>query len=368
MAEKKIAAPIIPDAFIAQQKAKGEELRDKQSRPRFAGTEPPFSSGQNVLLHALLGLQAGTKAGIQTSPLQSPLVSLLAGLGAGAKVPGAVEEMGIEKLGNRPVDEISPALVQEFPELQGVPLSLVHKISPLLSRQADIKSRFALLREKATQAHGRGELSPQARKLLSEISGVPEDELIGLSGIEAQRLGLTPRPLAGDQLKLLENVRQGMGNISDALPIIDSSDALTFKLAAIQGVKGDAVRIGNTNAQAINRLLSSASDILTRLRTGAALNQNEEKYYGNLLNNILRDPAQNRQSISELYEFFQRAEQEIQAGQRGPGSKLLKQSREAKKDSAPSASTQPVEKPIALSGDKAKRLAELRAKLGGGKP
>lgn len=151
MAEKKIAAPFIPDSSISSKQALGRELQDKQSKPRFAGTEP-FTGGQNMLLSALLGLQAGTKAGIQTAPLQSPIVSLLAGLGAGASVPGQVDEMRMQKIENMAVDEVSPALVERFPELAGVPLSLINKIAPLLKRHDGFEQQLALIQARGDQS------------------------------------------------------------------------------------------------------------------------------------------------------------------------------------------------------------------------
>lgn len=327
--------PVIPDSYITNQGKRGIEIRDEQAKPRLAAAEP-FTPGQNTLLSALLGLQAGTKAAAQTSQLQSPFVGLLAGLGASAQVPGQVEEMGIEKIGNRPVDEVSPILVQEFPELSGVPLSLVHKISPLLSRQADIKSKFAMLRERASQAHGRGDLSPQARKLLSEISGIPENELIGLSGIEAQRLGITPRALSGEQEKVYQNISQGANDLERALDLFDKVDTTTRKAAAVSGIKGKALRgvTMNEQAQELSRLVDNASDVLTRQRTGAALNNYEVDYYTGLLNDWRRSDGENRKALVDFLQFYRKVMSEIESGQRGSGTRVLQRERGRQENAA----------------------------------
>lgn len=147
MAEKKIAAPTIPDSFISQQATRGEELRDKQSKPRFSGTEP-FSQPQNMLLHALLGLQAGTKAATQTSQLQSPLVGLLAGLGAGASVPGEVDAMRLQAMDANPFETVAPGIAQKY-NLAGVPTSYAMKLIPFIQRgEAQDKSlTLAMLKE-----------------------------------------------------------------------------------------------------------------------------------------------------------------------------------------------------------------------------
>lgn len=339
MAEKKIAAPIIPDAFIAQQATRGEELRDKQSKPRFAGTEPPFSSGQNVLLHALLGLQAGTKAGLQTSPLQSPLVSLLAGLGAGAGVPGAVEEMGIEKIGNRPVDEVSPDLVKAYPQLQGVPLSLVHKLTPLIqshdrsNRAAQAFANNAALRIELQRA------SPSLRRILAEQMGVDPSELSGLKSTEASNLTRATgvgRPLTAEVIKLKNNAEDGIININNALELFDRVDDTTLKQAAVGGLWGKVGRMGNEDAQQLNKYLSQASDVITRLRTGAALNANEERYYGGIINDFFAGRDVNRRQILELQRFFEGVVQDIEEGRRA-----YKPSSDSKADAKPAAKADP---------------------------
>lgn len=331
------------DSYINSQAAQGQKTYEKQryGRPRFGF--PNISQDQvdrDRLLNALLGASAGAQA---ANTAAHPLAALAMGLGGGISASQAGDmraqrqkvQQGLqeEQLNLTPVGQAAPGMVGALRNKYGmdvseIPLGQFQKFSGLLQHSQDLEKQMLLIRARAQQRGG--ELTPQARKLLAEITGLDESELKGITGSEAQKLGLTPRPLTEGMTKLLGNVRQGVANIGEAMPLIESADSVTFKLAAIQGMKGDVLRIRNPDAQRINRLLSNASDVLTRLRTGAALNRDEEVYYGKLLNNVLRSPEENKASIVELYNFFDRAEREIEAGQRGPGAKILKSGREDK--------------------------------------
>ena len=335
------------DDFINSQAEMGQKTYEKQryGRPQFGF--PDISQDQvdrSRLLNVLLGAGAGVRA---SEGAAHPLAAIALGLGGGIQTghnaqaqqqaamiqrQKAEAQAAEDQLNMTPVGQVSPGMAKALKEKYGmdisdIPMGQFQKFSGLLQHSQDLENKMALIQARATQAASRGAMSPEARKLLSEISGIPEDQLPSKIS-EATGLGLTPKPMSTEMLKTASNIADGASDLRRAIEIYDRVDDKTRKLAAVKGVTGRAVRIANEDAQALNRLVGNAADVLTRQRTGAGLNQNEEAYYGNLLNDFYRSGGQNREALVNFLAFYDKIQTEIQSGQRGPGTHLLQRGRQ----------------------------------------
>ena len=147
--------PVSPWArgYFEEQSRLGKEYG---SRPRGALRPPrPARGVPDAITNALLGIQAGIQGSQGVNQLGSPLLSALAGASAAASAPraqdiqaqreAALAQARVQALDAIPVDEVSPGLVERFPELQGLPLGAVNKLAPMLQRQEQLEQTLAML-------------------------------------------------------------------------------------------------------------------------------------------------------------------------------------------------------------------------------
>lgn len=124
------------------------------------------------------------------------------------------------------------------------------------------------------------------------------------------------RPLSAEAAKNIENARSGIRAIDDMLAELKINPLVYIKAGAPGGELYSAIE-KDENAQRYNRAKAEVIDVITRLRTGAALNQDEQKTYTKLVTSILRSPTVTVESIKKVRQFFSGLEKRIQSGKRG---------------------------------------------------
>ena len=149
MAEE-TSVPRFPEDGIlsAQTTAAKAQKSQMTGKPRFSFPGIAASpSTRDQLLQALMGFSSGGQAALQASNLGDPLVSFLAGFGGAAQGfqqgGQAIQQAQLAQIENIPLTEQDfPGLAQKFPELIGIPLGMVQKIAPAVSRTEAIENQL----------------------------------------------------------------------------------------------------------------------------------------------------------------------------------------------------------------------------------
>jgi hypothetical protein len=210
MADKP-AAPQIADSAINAQAAEGLRMfkLQREGAPRvFNPVAPVGGQGwKDALITGLLGLQAGTQAATSSSKYGDPTVGLLAGLGAGASVPGMMDEMRMKQLEATPVDQVSPGLVESYPELRGIPLGMVHKLAPLLGRLHGYESQISMAKFKSGLQDDRNNVSAEEAKLYEKTFKIPAEMFAGKDKqiVKDQVAGFKPFQKQAEAIMQAEN-------------------------------------------------------------------------------------------------------------------------------------------------------------------
>jgi hypothetical protein len=333
--------PQFSDSRAEEQTQIGARLLRQQSegRPRFSF--PDISgrpSVRNTLLNALIGAQQGSTAALDAARLGDPTAAALAGAlggfaGAAQRPAEQLEQQMLQRqaqlqmaeLELTPIEQISPAIVARFPFLEGTPMGMVNRISPLVTaseRTLAAKEAFnqnAALRRELEQA------SPAVRAFVEaslELAPGTIQKAGGLKKGEVGSLLAAQKPLSAEILKVKTNVDDGTKSLESALKIFDRASESTRKKSAVGGIAGRALRIGDEDAQELNRLVSVATDVITRQRTGAALNEAEQEFYSSLVNDVTRTSGQNRKAMEDLLLFYRKVSTQIEDGRRRPGQKF----------------------------------------------
>lgn len=133
-------------------------------------------------------------------------------------------------------------------------------------------------------------------------------QITATKGLEIQRAG-TP---AAEQLANIQSGRDALDRI-DA--VLSGPGATTKKLLAstefTSGFSEEAQKLRDDALEAI--------DVLTRARTGAALNENEQRLYQTRLLGLFRRPATIRFTIANLRKLYDTNEALLRSGRRLPG-------------------------------------------------
>lgn len=113
------------------------------------------------------------------------------------------------------------------------------------------------------------------------------------------------------------NLSSGIDSIGEMRRILNSGAGKRAKLKA--GSMGSSIwSIGDTEAQKLAKAAGEAADVLTRARTGAALNKDEQTYYGRLFINSL-DTAESTEAGMQRYEKLFKDTQDLMKGGRNIG-------------------------------------------------
>ena len=157
--------------------------------------------------------------------------------------------------------------------------------------------------------------------------------------------------VSAETAKLIENAQSGLRALDDMEASI-GEDPSVYRYAA-GGQLGASLK--GTAGQKYLTSKKIAADIVTRLRTGAALNAEEQKFYDSLSPGILDTPDSARFKVKQMRDFYSGIVKRLQAGDFQAASRPGEGGA-----GAPSGA------PVSLTGDKAKRLEELRAKKAAG--
>lgn len=342
------------DSYINAQSEKGQKdfERQRYGRPRFQF--PDVSQEQtdrNRLLNVLMGMGQGAQA---AQGAAGPFAAF--GMGIGGGIQGARTAMAQqdaaqlakttqeqtamlnegkiaeEMLNQTPIGQVSPQITQFILDkhkidISQMPMKYAKDYISLVQKEDDLEKQLAVIKAKQ-EGGSAGDMSPQALRIASRLTGIPENEL-PRKRAELAALGLSPKPLTGETLKTYNNISDGALDLRQALDVYDKLTPEQIKLASIQGTKGKVFRALDEDAQKLNRLVANAADILSRQRTGAAINTNEERYYGALLNDFYSSKGQNRESLAKFLAFYEKVQGEMELGMRGPGVVILNKQRMA---------------------------------------
>lgn len=361
-------------ALIQAEQDKGKGLLNATPTPRPYFTPSP--SLRNRVQAALGAFGQGVQASQgfnrgQAAP--DAFGSFLAGATGGLGAPSAQDiaaaeakrnaEVQMAQLESTPIDDVSPDLVATHPELKGIPLGMINKLAPFIQR-ADKATRVISRPMAENIAKAQSWMTPQQQaELANRISGMDvedarlmipaeprreqndttltdqEQNAIGksmrgeklsqadLKGLRPQvlaQLSLKPIPLSAESAKASANALSGIQQINVALNVLKGGKSGKMDIFAANmkpGWLGDtaASMFGSEKAQTLRTAVKEAGDVITRLRTGAALNTQEEKYYGNLLLGFMRGDEGNINSLTVVQNFLKNVENQVRNGRRIPG-------------------------------------------------
>jgi hypothetical protein len=180
--------------FLSDSEIDGQGVEAQRLAKQDAATKrifPAFARSKDNrarLLNALLGIQAGQAAAQQSVALGDPFGAAIAGFAAQAGAPtaeriaaqreaeAAQQQMAVFE--SQPVESISPALVEKFPELQGLPLGVVSKLAPALQRSESLEQQLMI----AMRKMGLDANSNERDRITRELLDI-QDELGGMKGL-----------------------------------------------------------------------------------------------------------------------------------------------------------------------------------------
>lgn len=193
----------------------------------------------------------------------------------------------------------------------------------------------ALLREKVrlkpgpfgTQSALRSGFARE-EELISLFPEIPRDQLYTppVSEVSHRRLvkaqnlqGIAPKSLTPEQVKVIGNVDQGVQAIDRMLLLLEKRPEIFRKGSFDWNLLNKIATAGDVEAQAFVRDRYIVSDVITRLRTGAALNQQEQEFYPGLISTIFSSEEIVPENLNILKDFYTQVSYEIKAGIRIPG-------------------------------------------------
>lgn len=175
-----------PEQF-KQAQAQGIEVRDnpRSVLPPLAGWGQAKPETRDFIVSGLMGLQNSLRASQEAAAYGDPFGAALAGIAGSVNQPGAQNlatqrqqqqmqlqqqqrQAQMEQLESTPVDLVSPGLVAKHPELKGLPLGMINKIAPILSRQDSMEQQLAMFLAREQGANARQERAIEAGKEKSQ--------------------------------------------------------------------------------------------------------------------------------------------------------------------------------------------------------
>lgn len=328
------------DSFISEQVAQGQKTYDKQryGKPQFGF--PDVSNEQvsrDRLLSVLLGASAGANA---AGNAQHPLAAIAMGLGGGIgsqnqladlQAHRQAQEMQLrnQQLDLTPLGEISPGLSEKLRmdygmDVSNMPLGHFKQISPLLQGQVKAQEATKMFLASTEAKKLFATASPEAQLVLEKLVD-PEGKLpVGWSK-NFKTSELSPmisavnakgqRQMPAAVIELQANTKEGIKSIDRAMELFKTATPQE-RLAAMSGDGriANAARTLSPVSQELNNNLKAATDVITRIRTGAALNKEEQVFYDNLVASFWRSGAQNEASMQKLKSFFQDVQNNINSG------------------------------------------------------
>lgn len=220
-----------PQGHFTRESERGVDIKKNPASlmPKLPRIEPQT---RDYLLSALMGLRSGLTESREAARLGDPLTAALAGISGAAAAPGAQalaqarqqqeSQARLAALEALPVEQVSPSIVEKHPELAGVPLGLIHKIAPILERQALLEQRAAMA---DFLEAGRNERAQRERESRKEVAGIKKEEKdLGLV-VPGYELSGEIRPTS----KEAQDLRSGVAAVGDFVSGTDRLIALIKK-------------------------------------------------------------------------------------------------------------------------------------------
>lgn len=146
------------ESEINSAQSEGERLRERafSGKPRFGYPDLAGSvETRDRLLSTLMGFRSGMEAAQQGITQGNPIAAAIAGLAGGLSGPTPEDiaarratqsaQFQMQQIELTPIQNISPTIVKEYPELIDTPLAAIQKISPILERASMQKQQMFLL-------------------------------------------------------------------------------------------------------------------------------------------------------------------------------------------------------------------------------
>ena len=133
-----------------------------------------------------------------------------------------------------------------------------------------------------------------------------------------KRFDMQNRPMSGEAAKVEGNVKQGSTALRAMIEALKTHPKADMMQRGAVGLGGGVVAAlsQDTDVQGFRQNMKNATDVITRLRTGAALNASEEKFYTNLLGGRYKTREAYINALEQTATFFDQVEADIQAGRR----------------------------------------------------
>lgn len=290
--------------FAERARAEGQAIRDnpRSMIPNFAPVYNAEPTGRDVLASALMGFNKGMEAVTRSAALGDPFVAAMSGIaGAGAQPgPDAIaaqrqqmmQAQQLAQLEATPIDTVSPGLVEQYPELKGMPLGLVQKITPLIA-ETGRKKRAEMV---AHAARGGGIYTdPDTGMMFSVKPMHGGNQLIPLPGQsigpdgkvlfasqEREKAAERPKEIGAEAAVKVSMAQDGLTNLGDIRQALSSPRARELILKAGGSWKA-LTSLGDPEAEALANAIFQVADAEARIKTGAAINEKEVESYFNAL-------------------------------------------------------------------------------------
>lgn len=242
------------------------------------------------------GLEEALRQGMK---VQGP-TSLEAALGAATKVP-----LGVE-LGRR--QQQKKAALNQLLMSGGLPEGLVPDNADEALKEAQAKGIFnkpdiaqmtAAMREAVAQGNRDAAAARQDKQIAAQD--------------RRQEKALQNKPLSADAAKMIANMDSGVDSINKARMLLSSGRGKTLQMKAGSPFPRFA-SLGDQDAQRLRKHVMETVDILTRGRTGAALNNQELEQYGTQILNWADNIDVAQEMLDKYEKFFRDTKENLQRG------------------------------------------------------
>lgn len=272
-----------PSGFAEAAQAIGRERLNNPGSMLIQRSAQPDPQLRDQIVSALMGMrQSFADSNAAAAQFADPVVSSLAAIAGAAGQPGPqaiaaqrqdlMRQRQLAALEAAPVESISPAIVEAHPELAGMPFKYINQISGLLERD-----------QAARDSAAREQLTPQELKLLAKQTGMSEADLKGIRKSVIGSMSLVPKALGAEAAVKVGLARDGIANIADIRKALESPRARELIVKA-GGSWNKLSTLGDPEAEALANAIEQAADAEARIKTGAAINEQEvERYFNRLV-------------------------------------------------------------------------------------
>lgn len=192
-----------------------------------------------------------------------------------------------------------------------------------LSQEAKLRGRGLDIEQQRANQMGRG-----------GHGAIPAEDFNRLVGEEAFAPGTMVTPqmriafgfgkknqqLPAKSAEMIANLESGKDSINVMRRILGGPKGALRKAKA--GTFGARLwSIGDTEAQDLGKAAGEAADVLTRARTGAALNKDEQDYYGRLFLSVLDTEETTKRALDRYEKLFDETQALMKQGRGGTESK-----------------------------------------------